>query len=211
MRVLSVSVAKASRQQFGEVAVRTSIVKEPATGPVHLRFDGLDGDGMATPVWGGHRRPALYAYPYEHYSFWLQELGRESFPFGKFGENITTEGLLEESVYAGDMYQIGTARVQAIGFRIPCRNLALTMDETAMIKRFRAARKPGIFFQVIEEGEIASEDAIELLDRVDSDFTIADMVALHTDESRDLDAVRSLLEKPFLPGTITKDFATFIK
>lgn len=206
MRIVSVSVAQAREVDFGSKRVRTSIVKEPVDGPVHLSAEGLEGDGMATPVYGGHRRPALYAYPLEHYEYWQEQLGAEGLSPGRFGENITTEGLLEPDVRAGDVYAIGDAVVRAIGFRIPCRNLGLTLDNSKAVGMFRSAGRPGIFFSVVEEGAIAAGDSISLVERHPQPMTIADMDALLYSGDPDIDVLKSLLNRDDLPGTILKDF-----
>lgn len=206
MKLLSVNVARAEEVSFGDVTVKTSIVKKPVEGAVFLSREGLAGDGMANPMWDGHRRPALYAYPVEHYHHWSEELGMKQLAHGKFGENVTTEGLLESEVCAGDVFQMGSAVVQAVGFRIPCRNLALTMNDSRFVLRFRNSGRPGIFFNVIKEGEIAAGDEARLLERIDEDFTIAGMASLYYSKNRDKSLVDQLLAKPFLPGTVKKDF-----
>jgi MOSC domain-containing protein YiiM len=39
---------------------------------------------------------AVYVYPAEHYVHWHRELPDMTLPWGMFGENLTTEGLLED-------------------------------------------------------------------------------------------------------------------
>jgi MOSC domain-containing protein YiiM len=52
---------------------------------------------------------AVYVYPSEHYEFWQRELADMDLPWGMFGENLTTIGLLETEINIGDKFRVGTA------------------------------------------------------------------------------------------------------
>ena len=91
--------------------VSTGIFKEPVVGPVRVVRHNLDGDGQADLTVHGGPTKAVYAYPSEHYEFWRGELPGTELAWGRFGENLTTEGLDEESVSIGDRFRVGTARL----------------------------------------------------------------------------------------------------
>lgn len=76
----------------------TGIFKEPVNAPVMLRGLNLDGDRQADLSVHGGVSKAAYAYPAEHYDYWKKELPDMPLPYGMFGENFSTEGLLEDSV-----------------------------------------------------------------------------------------------------------------
>ena len=77
-----------------------------------IGYEGLNGDGQADArVHGGVDR-AVCVYSGEHYSPWRETLQLPQLPFGAFGENFTTTGLLESEVCIGDIYSIGDALVQ---------------------------------------------------------------------------------------------------
>ena len=63
---------------------------------------------------------AVYGYPSEHYPYWRQQLPQPDLPLGAFGENLTTEGLFEDSLHIGDQLRIGTALLQVTQPRVPC-------------------------------------------------------------------------------------------
>jgi MOSC domain-containing protein YiiM len=48
-------------------------------------------------VHGGPNK-AVYAYPAEHYLFWRGELSDMELAWGNFGENLTTQGLVEQLI-----------------------------------------------------------------------------------------------------------------
>ena len=107
MKILSLNVGLPRETAGRGKLVTTGIFKEPVKGPVMLRTLNLDGDGQADLTVHGGVSKAVYVYPSEHYAFWRAELPGMDLPWGMFGENFTTEGLLEDMVYVGDRFRIG--------------------------------------------------------------------------------------------------------
>jgi MOSC domain-containing protein YiiM len=105
---------------FREEIVTTGIFKEPVEGQVKLRKLNLDGDKQADLTVHGGEDKAVYAYPMEHYEYWHRELPNTALPWGMFGENFTTEGLIEDAVNIGDRFHIGSSEVVATQPRMPC-------------------------------------------------------------------------------------------
>ena len=76
----------------------------------------LDGDKQADLRVHGGIDKAVYAYPSEHYDYWKKWLllpDTKALAWGTFGENFTTEGLLEDRVNIGDIFRIGSSQVVA--------------------------------------------------------------------------------------------------
>ena len=73
------------------------------------------------------------------------------FSWGKFGENLTTEGLAEDSLCIGDRLRVGSAILMVTQPRMPCYKLALRFDRDDMIKRFLTSQRSGFYFSVIEK------------------------------------------------------------
>ena len=75
-----------------------------------LREENIDGDGQGDLRVHGGTYKAIYGYPFEHYAHWQQELPtgskRRFYLWEQFGENLTVEGLLEEVVHIGDIFQM---------------------------------------------------------------------------------------------------------
>ena len=159
-RVLSVNLATERVVRFGGREVRTGIYKEPAAGRVRLRALGLAGDFQADPNVHGGPDKAVYVYPSEHYPYFRGLLGRADLSPGFFGENLTTEGLLEEGVRVGDVFRVGTAVVQVTTPRSPCFKLGARAGSPAFVATFLNSRRLGFYLSVVEEGEVGAGDAI---------------------------------------------------
>lgn len=177
MRVKSVNVGMPREVEWHESMVLTGIFKEPVTGPVALRRLNVAGDAQADLNVHGGPDKAVYAYPSEHYDGWETTLGRELLA-GAFGENLTTEGLIEDRVFIGDEYRIGTARVIVTQPRLPCYKLGIRFGDPKMVKMFLKARRPGIYFAVLEEGVVEAGDPIELVQADERRISIVDMLTL---------------------------------
>jgi MOSC domain-containing protein YiiM len=149
----------------------SSIWKEPVSGRVAVRGVNIEGDDQADrSVHGGPDR-AIYAYAAEDTDWWEEQLGRELGP-GIFGENLTLRGVEVTGALVGERWGIGTVVVEVTSPRIPCWKLAKKMEDPLFIKRFAEARRPGTYLRIIEEGELAAGDALEIVHRPEHDVTI---------------------------------------
>jgi hypothetical protein len=68
------------------------------------------------------------------------------FPFGAFGENLTTEGLLEGDVHIGDRFRAGTCELIVAQPRMPCFKLGIRFNRPDMVKRFLRSGRTGFYF-----------------------------------------------------------------
>ena len=114
MKIISVNVGMPRLLAWGGSTFKTGIFKNPIEGRVMLRTTNLDGDRQADLSVHGGPNKAAYGYPSEHYGAWKSELSEPVLPWGAFGENFTTEGLIETDVSIGDRYRVGDAVVKAI-------------------------------------------------------------------------------------------------
>ena len=160
MRLISVNVGKAQQVLWRGRTVRTAIFKLPVDGPVEVRELGLAGDRQADLRVHGGPDKAVYAYPSEHYEYWKEELPDVALVWGNFGENFTTEGLLESDLRAGDRLQIGTATLMVTTPRQPCYKLQVRFDRADMTRRFLASGRSGFYLRVIAPGEVSAGSAI---------------------------------------------------
>src|SRR4051794_15463279 len=110
MRIISVNVGTPKTRIWRGRYVSPAVFKDPMAGRVPLRRLNIDGDAQADLTVHGGPDKAVYAYPSEHYAFWSGVLAGRDLPPGVFGENLTTEGLDERSVFVGDEFRVGTAR-----------------------------------------------------------------------------------------------------
>jgi MOSC domain-containing protein YiiM len=162
MRLVSVNVSLPKVIQYRGQPLSTSIFKEPVEGRVAVRRLSLQGDWQADLRYHGGLNKCVYAYPFEHYAWWAQELDRDDLVPGQFGENLTLEGLTEEMVRLGDVLRVGTCSLQVTQPRYPCFKLGIRMGSPVFLKRFLASGRTGYYLRVLEEGDLASGDEVEL-------------------------------------------------
>jgi len=201
VKLLEVSVSTGVEVPFGNGTVRTGIFKRPVSGRVRVRTLNLEGDRqLDTKAHGGIHR-AVYAYPWENYAHWQRELGREDFEVPQFGENLTVSGMLEDVVHVGDVFRIGTARVQVTQPRVPCFRLGIRMGDPAFPKRFLQSCRVGFYLRVLEEGDVGAGDAIEL-ERADPEgMTVREVCHLYYfDPHNTADRQRALRIGSLSPG-----------
>jgi MOSC domain-containing protein YiiM len=203
MRVKSVNVGMPREVEWRRRKVLTGIFKSPVAAALPVRRLNINGDAQADLTVHGGPDKAVYAYPSEHYGPWREQLGRELTP-GNFGENLTTEGLLEDAVHIGDEFRVGTARLVVTQPRLPCFKLGIRFDDPGMVKTFLQAGKPGIYFAVLEEGAVGPGDPIERLAEDKSRITVAEMFRLVLDRDPDPAALRRLLGVPSLAAVWRK-------
>jgi len=200
MKLISVNVGQPRRVPWRGQTVATAIFKEPVEGAVQLRRLNLDGDRQADLKVHGGPDKAVYVYPSEHYEFWRLELPGTELPWGAFGENFSTEGLLEESTGIGDRYRVGSVLVTVTQPRMPCYKLGIKFGRNDIIKRFLASRRTGFYFSVAEEGEVRAGDTVELLAREQSRVSVADIVRLYVADDPDPELLQRAVELEALPA-----------
>ncbi len=166
--------------------VTTGIFKEPVEGRVLLRRLNLDGDKQADLSVHGGVNKAVYAYPFEYYEYWRTVLPYVNLHWGMFGENFTTEGLLDDAVRIGDRFRIGSAEVVVTQPRLPCYKLGIRFGRADMVKRFLASGRTGFYFAVLREGDVGAGDAIELIGREEGSNTVAEIVRARRERTREV-------------------------
>ena len=179
MRLISVNVGLPREVPWHDTRVMTGIFKQPVSGRVALRKLNLDGDRQADLRVHGGEYKAVYCYPAEHYAYWKKELPGRDLPFGVFGENFTTEGLLEDSVHLGDRFAVGFAEVVVTQPRLPCYKLGVRFQSDEMVKRFLAAARTGFYLAVTREGEVVAGDEIKQLSRDPSAVPVSEITRLY--------------------------------
>jgi len=200
MKLLSVNVGLPREIEWQGKRVRTSIFKSPASSHVRVMTLNLKGDEQSDLSVHGGVHKAVYAYPSEHYPFWREEVPDLDLAWGAFGENFTTEGLLEEAVHIGDRLRVGSAEFVITQPRMPCFKLGIRFGRPEMVKRFLRSGRTGFYLAVLEEGQVTSDDSIELLAQDEHGVTVTDVVNLYSAGATNQDFLRRVSELPALPA-----------
>ena len=199
MRVLSVNVGLPREVLWRGKTVTTGIYKEPVAHPVRIRTLNLDGDRQADlRVHGGHDK-AVYAYSSEFYELWQQERPDLEFRWGRFGESLTTEGLLDFDVSVGDRFRVGTAELVVTQPRLPCFKLGIKMGRDEFVTEFLERGLHGFYLAVAREGEVASSDPIVELSRDSQGFRVTEITRLFARDRNDAEGLRRAVELEALP------------
>jgi MOSC domain-containing protein YiiM len=201
MKLLSVNVGLPRTIEWKGKIIRTSIFKRPVTGRVRVSTLNVEGDQQSDLTVHGGPDKAVYAYPSEHYPFWRTELPGMDLPWGVFGENFTTAGLLEETVHIGDRFRVGSAEFVVTQPRMPCFKLGIRFNRSDMVKRFLQSGRTGFYFAVLKEGEVAAGDSIKLIEGDEHNIPVADVVNLYRGDATNQDLLRRVSELPSLPNS----------
>lgn len=201
MKLISLNVSLPRDVTWKGRTVTTGIFKEPVAGTVRLRKLNLDGDRQADLSVHGGPEKAVYAYPSEHYAYWRNELERTDLTWGMFGENFTTEGILEDETNIGDKFQIGTALVMVTQPRMPCYKLGIKFGRDDMLKLFLSSLRSGLYFSVLEEGEVAAGDDFKLVARDHNNVTVTDITKLYSTQKHNDELKRRAIKVEALPAS----------
>ncbi len=199
MKLISVNVGLPREITLGGKTIRTSIWKYPVEGRVHVSTLNLDGDQQSDLSVHGGVDKAVYLYPSEHYSYWRTQLPDVELPWGAFGENFTSEGILEDALKIGDRIRVGSTEFVVTQPRMPCFKLGIRFNRRDMVKRFFESKRSGLYLAVIREGEVENGDAIEFTEKQETGVTITDIVNLYTLDSGNQELLRRATELPALP------------
>ena len=178
MRLISVNVGRPKDVDVKGRVVRTSIWKSPHAGRLRVAASNIEGDEQSDLAVHGGIYKAVYSYPSEHYEYWRGELPGADFPWGVFGENLTTEGLLETDACIGDRLEIGSAEFLVTQPRQPCFKLGIRFGRDDMIARFLASGLSGFYLRIVQEGDVACGDRIRFVERAPESISVSDIFAL---------------------------------
>lgn len=195
--VVSVNVGQPRIVEWFGRQVTTSIWKEPVSAAVTVADVNVEGDDQADRRVHGGPDKAVYAYSDEDYRWWSGELGVALQP-GTFGENLTLRGIDLSAAVVGEIWEIGTVRLQVTQPRLPCFKLGIRMGDAGFVERFEAARRFGAYFAIERPGTVAAGDQARRLTRPDGDrLSIAEFIAAH--EDGDMELLRRLVDHPHVP------------
>ena len=179
----------------------SGIDKHAASGPVGVSTTGVEGDEQADRKHHGGPEMAVHHYPLEHYDFWRTEYPEKADAFannGAFGENITARGMTEESVHIGDVYKVGSARLQVSQARQPCWKLNVRSGIDNMALRIQETGRTGWYYRVLEPGKVAKGDIFDLIGRPQPDWPLSRLLHYLFAEPLEYDMLEELSVIPEL-------------
>ena len=185
-------------------------VERPADGPRMVRRLNIDGDGQGDLAGHGGEHRAVFVYQIESYRYWQDQLGRDDFSYGQFGENFTIRGLADDQVCIGDRYRIGTALFEVTQPRVTCYRVGIRMDDPRIPALLVSHHRPGFYFRVLREGEVQAGDEIVQVAAGPEAMTVAEVDALLYLPGHSREQVTRALRIPALPAGWRNSFQAML-
>lgn len=153
----------------------SGIFKEAVTQAVALGLEGLAGDRHGDPRYHGGPEKALHCFPAEHYPMLAARwpTAAEALRPGALGENLSTTGWTEAEVCVGDIFGLGSCRIQVSQPRQPCWKIDHRIGEAGLSMFMAEAGRVGWYCRVLEGGEVAPGAAFQLLERPAPEVSLA--------------------------------------
>ena len=177
-RLLSVNVGLPRDVRWQGRTVHTGIWKAPVAGPRIVRRLNVEGDGQGDMNGHGGERRAVFVYQMDSYRYWQNQLGRNDFVYGQFGENFTVDGLPDTEVCIGDRYRIGSALFEVTQPRVTCYRLGIRLNEPEMAALVVKHGRPGFYFRVLKEGKVEAGDEITRVASGPEQMSVVEISAL---------------------------------
>jgi MOSC domain-containing protein YiiM len=178
----------------------TAIFKLPVQGRMRIGPEGLEADAQADRRVHGGPEKALHHFPLEnHHRLAAQFPGLTAqFVSGSIGENLSTEGCDEDSVCIGDVYALGTARIQLCQPRSPCWKIDARFGREGISRHIAEQGMAGWYYRVLAPGEVQQGDAFTLLERHAEPLSLRNLHRLMHEHRPDPEALRRAAATPGL-------------
>lgn len=207
MKILSIQIGKVTAipsngtDEWWDKEWQTAFAKSPRPGKHWLAYHGFEQDEQADTRHHGGIDKAICVYASEHYPHWRETLNLPNFPFGAFGENLTTEGLIETELCVGDVFSAGEAMLQVSQPRQPCWKLARHWRIKDLAAQVEQNGFSGFYFRVLRHGHVSAGDALELRQRPNPQWTLQRCNEIMYHRKDDASAAKELSQCPELAGS----------
>ena len=175
MKIVSTNIGSEKSIQWKNETITTGIYKLPVKGTIHLGSHGVKGDHINNLKVHGGLEKACYGYGENYYNYWKELYPNLEWTYGMFGENITITNLDETKIHVGNVYQLGETKVEVTKPREPCFKLGIRFNDMKIIKDFWHSTKSGLYFKILETGNVHKNDELILLEDKPENITIAEL------------------------------------
>jgi MOSC domain-containing protein YiiM len=175
MKVISVNLGEKKTINYKGKIIETGIFKYPVQFPILLGEEDVENDAVIDRRYHGGIDKAVYAYSLNHYDYWKPLYPNLDWQYGMFGENLTISNLEETEINIGDTFKLGEVILEVTKPREPCMKLGLRFKTQAVLKQFWNSTKSGIYFKVLQTGNVNAGDELILLKKAENTPTIAEV------------------------------------
>lgn len=157
----------------------TGMYKQPVSEAIWLGPEGFAGDQQADRRVHGGPDKAVHLYPARHYARLAERFPDAAAALvpGSLGENLSTPDIDESDVRIGDIWQLGSARLQLCQPRSPCWKIDERFGCDGMAAFIAEQALTGWYWRVLSPGTVAPGDPLTLLKAAET-MTLADAMHL---------------------------------
>jgi MOSC domain-containing protein YiiM len=204
MIVISTNIGEPKTIVWHGKKVQTGIYKFPVDHPIFLGTEDVENDHVMDRKYHGGVDKACYLYSADHYTWWKEFYPELEMPWGMFGENLTVEGLHENEINVGDIFEIGEAVVQTTQPRQPCYKLGIRFQNPKVVKQFVESGFPGVYVRVLKNGMVKTGEKMILKEKSNSISIQKVFELLYTDNFQE-ELLKQALNNPFLAESCRRD------
>ena len=175
MKVISVNIGEKKTINYKGRAIETGIFKKPVNHAIFLGEEDVEKDTVIDRRYHGGIDQAVYAYSKNHYKYWKELYPNLDWNYGMFGENLTILNLEETEIQVGNIYKLGEVLLEVTKPRQPCMKLGLVFGTQNFLKQFWNSTKSGIYFKVLQTGNVAVNDELLLIKKSEGSLTISEV------------------------------------
>ena len=175
MKVISVNIGERKVLNYKGKIVETGIFKYPVNQPIFLGTEDVENDAVIDRRYHGGIEKAVYGYSQNHYAYWKELYPDLDWNYGMFGENLSISNLEETEIFVGNTYKLGEALLEVTKPREPCYKLGIRFGTQEILKQFWNSTKCGIYFKVLQTGNVKVGDELILVNKAENSPTIAEV------------------------------------
>ncbi len=172
MKIVSTNIGDRKEIDWKGKKVVTGIFKDPVEHPIFLNKEEVKGDAICNRKYHGGIDQAVYAYSFQHYSYFIRLFPKSDWKPGMFGENITVENLDETKLHVGDTFEVGECIVEVTKPRKPCMKLGVRFNNMKVVKEFWNTSYCGVYFKILKTGNVQVGDVLNQIKSCPENKTI---------------------------------------
>jgi MOSC domain-containing protein YiiM len=195
----SLNVGQPQQLLWNNRKVTSGISKRPVTDDVFLSVLNFEGDVQADKKNHGGKDKAVSVYPSVHYLYWKQHWDLDLAP-ASFGENLAVDGLTEETVKIGDVFQLGEALLQISQPRMPCYKVGMNLKQESIPDDMVKTGYTGFYMRVLEPGFVEAGSTLKLVKKSEFDVTVAEVNLVTYHQKNDMDKLKKICALDDLAG-----------
>ena len=210
MKVIATNIGEAVTFEWNGKEEQTGIFKYPTEEPLYLAKHDVKGDTVIDRVHHAGINKACYLFSADQYPYWKKLYPEMKWDWGMFGENLTVKGLDENKIRVGNIYRLGSALVQISQPREPCYKLGIRFGTQNILRQFIAHNHPGTYVKILEEGQVAAGDSLQLIKESENALTVRDFYELIFTKEKNKALITLLMTNEAVPKYKKERFKKYL-